>query len=467
MRVSATVTAPRVEQNSYSLIKKIKLYGQKNDYPQKILDIINASGTGKVSVNLYTKFIRGNGFLDPALNTLQVNARKERLFTILAKCAKDLRAFDGFAILVKYNGLGEPIEYYNIPFEHCRIEINEKKYYTGRVAIHPDWTSIRGLPFYDKDICYLTRFNPLTVQGEILAAGGPEDYKGQVYYYTSDGDFEYPICPFDAIVTDMLTEESVSTVKHRNAKHNFLPSGILVRKGIKPKTNDDGTIDEDDPAYQEQISSAQEIKRMQGDENAAKIWVVDVDADEEKPEFIDFTAKNYDRQYEVTERTVQENIARMSMIPPILRGVDVGAGFGADLMKNAYDFMNSITGDERKRLELTFMDVLANYSTTFPDYTIDPIQYVSNNEAVDTALLPDLTQDERRSLAGYQDPAPVNQVVLAQMLGVGGTQALISVVNDPVMSPGQKTQLLIQLFNFTEEDAQKLIAPLPSIPPQP
>ena len=116
---------------------------------------------------------------------------------------------------------------------------------------------------------------------------------------------------------------------------------------------------------------------MQGDANACKIWVVDVDADEEKPEFIPFDAKNYDKQYEYSERTVQENIGRMSMIPPILRGVDVGAGFGADLMRNAYDFMNSVTDGERQQLETAFMDFMAGWPQKFTSYAVQPLTYVT------------------------------------------------------------------------------------------
>ena len=216
----------------------------------------------------------------------------------------------------------------------------------------------------------------MTVINEMIEAGGPENYLGQILYFTADGDFEYPISPFDPVITDMLTEESCSTVKYRNAKFNFLPAGILVRKGIKPRTLDDGTVDPHDPYNQEQLESAANIKKMQGDENASKIWVVDVDADEEKPEFMDFTAKNYDRQYEVTEKTVQENIGKMFMIPPILRGVDIGAGFGADLMSNAYQFMSSATGNERRMLEVAFRDLLQYYYITFQNFTIAPLQYI-------------------------------------------------------------------------------------------
>lgn len=376
MRVSATKTAQRIERNVYLTSKKVKAYGQNNDYPQKILEIINASGTGRTCMDIYVKFVEGGGFEDVTFAQTIINSKKERAGSLLRKFAKDLKNFNGFACLVKYNGVGLPDEYYDVPFEHCRLEIDSDKNYTGRIAIHPDWTGITGRSFTSASVKYINSFNPDKVVEEITEVGSPLNYLGQIFYFTADGDIEYPISPFDAVVTDMLTEESVSTVKHRNSKYNFLPAGILVRKGIKPKTLDNGEIDLNDPFTRQQMEAADMITKMQGDSNASKIWVVDVDADEEKPEFIDFTAKNFDKQYELTEETVQENIGKMFMIPPILRGIDIGAGFGADLMTNAYNFMNSVTGNERKMLEIAFRDLFTYYPVKFTNYHILPLQYI-------------------------------------------------------------------------------------------
>jgi hypothetical protein len=378
MRVSATKSAQRVERNQYLSYKRIKGYGLGNSYPQKILEIVNSSGTGKVCMDIYIKFIEGAGFVDQALSELIINSNKEKLNTLLSKCAKDLRYFNGFAVLVKYDFKAIPIEFYNVPFEHCRIEIDSDLSYTGKIAVYPDWTNITGKVFNQDDVKFINRYDPERVAEQIIEAGGPEKYLGQILYFTSDGDFEYPICPVDPVITDMLTEESVSTVKHRNAKNNFLPSGILVRKGIKPRTLNDGSIDPKSPYNQQQEESAAEIKRMQGDENTSKIWVVDVDSDEEVPQFIDFTAKNYDRQYELTEKTVQDNIGKMNMVPPILRGVDIGAGFGADLMTNAYNFMSSVTGTERRKLKEVFINLFEFYPVKFTDFTIAPLKYVED-----------------------------------------------------------------------------------------
>jgi hypothetical protein len=377
MRVSATKTAQRVERNSYITSKRIKGYGLNNDYPQKILEIVNSSGTGRVCMDIYVKFVEGAGFTDTTLVETILNSKGERSNSLLRKFAKDLKNFNGFACLVKYNGMGLPYEYFNIPFEHCRIEILNKEY-TGRVAVYSDWTGIEGKPFKMSDVKFINRFDPQKVIVEMTEAGGPENYLGQILYFTVDGDFEYPISPFDPIVTDMLTEESVSTVKHRNAKHNFLAAGMLIRKGIKPRTLNDGSVDPKDPYNQQQVQSANEIKAWQGDDQSCKIILIDIDADEEAPEYKPFIANNYDRQFELTERTVKENIAGMFKVPPVLRGVDIGNGFGSDLLINAYTFMNNICSDERRLIGEVFKILLQFYSINFVDFSIKPAEYVPN-----------------------------------------------------------------------------------------
>jgi hypothetical protein len=115
---------------------------------------------------------------------------------------------------------------------------------------------------------------------------------------------------------------------------------------------------------------------MQGDENACKLWVVDIDSDEEVPELIPFQARSLDKEYTYTEESVQENIGRMFMIPPILRGVDIGAGFGATLMTEAYNFMNSVTQTERDSIKSAFMDIFKYYPIEFSDVTIKPLTYI-------------------------------------------------------------------------------------------
>lgn len=100
MRVSATKTSQRVERNIYITSKRIKGYGQTNDYPQKVLEIINSSGTGRTCMDIYVKFVKGGGFQDPVLNQAVLNSKGERAASLLSKFTKDLKNFNGFACLV-------------------------------------------------------------------------------------------------------------------------------------------------------------------------------------------------------------------------------------------------------------------------------------------------------------------------------------------------------------------------------
>ena len=83
MRVSATKTAQRIERNKYLNIKKIKAYGLRNDYPQKVLEIVNSSGTGKVCMDIYVKFVEGAGFTDKVLLESVINTKGERASSLL------------------------------------------------------------------------------------------------------------------------------------------------------------------------------------------------------------------------------------------------------------------------------------------------------------------------------------------------------------------------------------------------
>jgi hypothetical protein len=254
---------------------------------------------------------------------------------------------------------------------------------TKKIAVHPNWNNKNKLTKYKKeDIKFYPVFNPnpTVLMEQVQNAGGIENFSGQILYFSLDGDLVYPLCPYDPTVTDMSTEESISTVLHRNARYNFLPAGMIVKKSRVATTNDDNR--ERDNSDEGDLSS--EIENWQGDERAAKMILVETEFDEEAPQFVPFTIQNFDRMFDSTSKYVQDNIGRMFMQPPILRGVDVGAGFGADLLKNAYDFYNSIIESERKVVEEVLKKLFIEWPQQFANYTIKPLEY--QKQATDEEL---------------------------------------------------------------------------------
>lgn len=116
------------------------------------------------------------------------------------------------------------------------------------------------------------------------------------------------------------------------------------------------------------------------------------------------------------------------MQPPILRAKDVGANFGADLMKNAYYFYNSITSDERLILEESFTELFKNWWE--PLYNVSfTIQSLSYN-AGDTLL---------------------------DRLGKENTDKIVTLITDITIERSKKESILRLVYGLSEDEITNLL----------
>ena len=356
----------------------IQQWGDGNDYPQRVLEIISASGTGASCVEIYGKFISGKGFADNDFYKKIVNDKGQTNDYIIDLIKDDYAKLGGFALHVNYNGLYQIVEIQHIPFETIRFEkLSDDTQDFNRIAIHPDWgrrfLSLRK--WRKDDIKFIDLFNPdpLEIEKQVLLAGGWEKYNGQVYYFSNQGDKCYPLPIADTVLTDMSTEEGVSNVSYRNARNNFLPSGMLVDITDDNQTAA-GKIEE---GRQDRAVKLEDVLiEFQGDEEAGKLLYTSVGTKDEVPEFVSFKTNNYDKEFTVTTETAENKIGKRFMQPPVLRSVDVGGNFGADLMKNAYKFYNSITESERLVIERVFTEIYKYWHEQITtDFSIIPLSY--------------------------------------------------------------------------------------------
>ena len=399
----------------------IQNYGENNDFPQKVMQIVKASGTGSSCLDIYVKFIIGRGFADIALYKLIVNDKRITMDSILREVGSDLGRFNGFAVHVNYNMNFRKSSISHIPFEHCRFQkIDKETKKFDKIAIHPDWakqyTSV--LPFSKDDIDFIDIYNPdpVEIQRQVDKAGGWDKYKGQVFYYSGDGYLVYPSPKYSAELTDMRSEEGLANIAGRNTCSNFLPAGMLVE--YLTKEQDDNQLTK----LQEQVLS------FQGDDKAGNILCVQIDNPDEKPDFISFSGENYDKAFTATQGSIPENIGRVFMQPPILRAKDVGANFGADLMKNAYYFYNSITSDERLILEESFTELFKNWWE--PLYNVSfTIQSLSYN-AGDTLL---------------------------DRLGKENTDKIVTLITDITIERSKKESILRLVYGLSEDEITNLL----------
>lgn len=374
MKVAKHKTQPRRSDVNLRMLG-VASYGERNEYPEKVMEIVASSSTGSGCLDTSQRFVFGDGYTDQNLAEYPVNRRGHTANKVLKKVVEDKMRFNGFAVHVNYNGLLEAVEIQHVPFEHCRVSVDAEGNPDGFIAVHADWTRRNRLyrkPVNKDTIEFYPVFNTevKTLLKQVRQKGGINNYSGQILYYSEAGDLEYPLAPFDDVITDMATEEAISTVLFRNARHNFLPAGLIIRKRRPQSTtldNEEGEREEDDLAT--------EITNWQGDERAAKMIVVETEYDEEEPKFVPFPVQNFDRMFDKTSTYIEAKIGKRFMQPPILRAVDIGAGWGAELMKNAYDYYNSIVESDRKTIESELKKIYETTGLQFTDYSIKPLQY--------------------------------------------------------------------------------------------
>lgn len=131
---------------------------------------------------------------------------------------------------------------------------------------------------------FIDVFNPRkeVVYAQIRAAGGIENYKGQILWISNTGKFVYPIGGADRVITEMSTDEGLANVKYRNVRCNFMPSGMIItKKGASSVRFDENGNPIKEDRTNEDTGFSDTIVQLQGDTNATKVLEVTLESDEE------------------------------------------------------------------------------------------------------------------------------------------------------------------------------------------
>lgn len=356
----------------------IKAYGSDNLYPQRMLDILANSPTGTLCVRRMARFIEGRGFKDPKLYGYVINSEGQTMDDVLRLVAADLAKFKGFALHLNYNALLEIVEMHHVPFENCRIGSDDSDGYTGKVAVHPDWSGKKKqggkqLKISKDTVDYINVFNPIkeVVLSQVDFSGGVDLYSGQILYYSGDGNMTYPTPMCDPVVTEMSTEEGLGNVSYRNVRNNFLPAGILIKR--KSSINSD----DDDDEFMEGLA------KFQGDTEGNKIIGVTVETEEDAPKFEPFVAENFDKTYEATEKRTVEKIYAAFEQEKFYRIRSGSLGFSSDI---ATDVMNDYSDNlisDRQMVERELTKIFKHWKEFVCDnFSIAPLKDEKPNTSV-------------------------------------------------------------------------------------
>lgn len=337
----------------------VQSYDKDNLYPQNVLRIVSASATGSGCLERYKDFMEGDGLASAVLSEVKVNRQGETLADINALICDDMATFDGFALHINYNEQGQPVELHAVPFENVRLCEPNAEGIVTHVALHPDWagaTTWAGekVKVVAENVDYIDIYNPdpSVVRAQMANAGGISFYKGQVLYVSSAGYLRYPLAFFDAVLTDMSTDEGISNLMLRNARNNFMPAGAFVH--FTGQGSPDGEEDYDS-GYSETLKS------LQGDMNALAILDIECENRDEIPEFVPFTGKNIDKDFTATDAAVKESIYAKFGQEAFL-AVRLGKlGFSGTIMAEANDDYARRCIKRQKRITRALVDVMSKW----------------------------------------------------------------------------------------------------------
>jgi len=396
-------------------------YGSNNLLPQEIIELNNQSAINKAVIDNKVTYICGAG-LNKNEYYGQLNP-SDTWDDLIERIAKDYVTFGGYCFQVILNENGESVSLYHTDFSKIRVgETNEYGKYIS-FFLSNDWTKTTG------------QYAPVQIK-----AYGSEDPQKQTPYLFYYKDYEpsldyYPIPQYYSAFSYIEADGLLAKFYRNSINNGFAPSVIV-------------TI----PSNPSEESKAQFNKDLNdtfaGTNGANAIVVLYGESQDIKPIVTPFTAsKNADLYNDIDKIIFQKIISAHRLTSPTLAGLS-GSGSlsgNANEIINSYILYNKTVIQQLRNKILNTLSVFT-IRNGYKKLEIEELDLVAeieeknnNSDSIDT---PDSDNEGGDSLASK--------------LGVGGTQALISVLTSE-MSENEKIATLKILFGLSDDEANELI----------
>ena len=302
-------------------------YDMDNAYPQRMLELVAGSPTAKDCWNKRAKFIAGNGFEQKDLGKQIINAHGLTIAKLLKAVAADKALFTGFGIHVNYNANFKIASVNYIKFEDIRMGDTDDPTTTNKYAIYSDWGRKTWKNIMRSKITFLDAYNPdpEAIKEQVIAAGGWENYKGQLLYFNPEVD-DYPLIEADSVWEDFETEAGIKIFNNREVNTGFLPSTMLFMPSRREEA-DNSRPDSDEQHYYNTPSQLEkDLGVFQGTKSSQKIIVIEYEDEASKPQFQPYAIQNNDKLFETTEKSVEARIIKGFSIPKELINTEKTSG---------------------------------------------------------------------------------------------------------------------------------------------
>jgi hypothetical protein len=413
-------------------------WGLKNDYPFFLIELLQGSAWHQGILKNKTFYIAGNGlevtsgdatrFLANSFSDFDMNEIVQRL-------TFDFELFGGMAVKGTWNREGTAVAKWEyLPIDMCRLSEDERTMY-----LSDNWSAMRQTP---ED----TNFRTLTALDERNPEGSFFLYYKEPAKQAKDELGIYPKPPYVGGITAIQTDVDISKFHMYEIQNGFKAGTLINLASGEPETA------EEERRIKEQIKG-----RTQSVEDAGEIIITFSNGSQDAPSVLSLTGNDLDERYNMTEKSVQQNIlVAHSVVAPSLFGIAPQGSFNAAESADLFEiFKVTYVNARQKQIEwmINYMAKLSGAMATLKLVDVSPLSSADAPAAEVTAPVGDI-------------PANETQVDVAKS-ALNGAQiaSLVEVVANikaGILTPDSGLQIIMASFPTIDETQARKIVGLPS-----
>ena len=297
-------------------------YGQKNDYPDYLIDLYQKSAVHNALCNSIATWVYGEGVTSPQMQSKAESwAKFNALFeggigkNTIQKCILDLKVHGGYYLSISYSVDRTTISEVNhIPFECMRVEPELNGEESEFYLYSKNWSDYKTVG-YKK----VKSFDP----------NQKKSYPNQIACFKaySVGQYYYPKPDYQGGINYIELDKNVSEFHLANIKNGLAPSFMINFSNGIPS-------EEKRRAVKNQIE-----QELAGASNAGKFIVSFSDDRNNSPEITVMPQSDADKQYEFLSKEITSKVMiSHRVVSPRLFGVNAdggGLGNNADELRTA------------------------------------------------------------------------------------------------------------------------------------
>jgi hypothetical protein len=370
-------------------------YGPGDTLPVELDDLVAGSPTATSCLSTLTDFIAGEGFNEGEdLENLVVNNQGLKLWQFHVIQSESFSKKYGCATLVKYSKTGAITEWYDIPFNYCRLGKPDDEGVISKIHYNPYFGTAL---FRQQDTEVYDAYNPAAATTQLAK---DKKWKGQIYWYGVKGRHPfYPTPDYYSAKHWMSVEKNAGIYFDENLKDGFLQD-VMV-KMIGDPNDPSGLKDDKGEDIPKGKAFDKEMTENfgQGAKTRHKLIALWATNKEEFPEIAAMPTSGNPDLFRLQDEHAIKKITIATKVPAILANISEGVSLGGD--GNTIRAAVKLMQQRVKRPQGYLIDYYSEMLSKMANPITEPITIVPYNpfpelESVDAQVWEVLTPEERR-----------------------------------------------------------------------